>query len=70
MSRWRPSLIAFTLGIAGSFAFRFLAPFTSGITVTTPKGTYYYGGNLVSFWAMIVLTILISSYLYLRRSRS
>jgi len=68
MSRWRTPLIAFTLGIAGSFAFRFLTPFTSGITVTTPKATYYYSGNLVSFWAMIVLTILISGYLYLSRS--
>lgn len=70
MSRWRPPLIAFTLGIACSFAFRFLAPpFNSGITVTTPKATYYYGGNLVSFWAMIALTLLISSYLYLARTR-
>lgn len=69
MSRWRPSLIAFVLGIGCSFALRFLVPFTSGITVTTPKATHYYGGNLVSFWAMIVLTILISSYLYLTQTR-
>lgn len=69
MGRWRPSLIAFAVGIAGSFAFRFLPPFTSGITVTTPKATHYYGGNLVSFWAMIILTILISGYLYITRTR-
>ena len=61
-------LIVLALGAGASIVLRFVVTSRAGFTLTRPGGTYLFGWNLVCFWAVLILTMALSGYLYLRRS--
>jgi hypothetical protein len=57
-------------GVALSFVLRGAVNSQTGLTFTTPKATYFLGWNFICFWTVLVLTVVLSAYFVIHRSRS
>jgi hypothetical protein len=67
MKRFLFPLIVLGLGAGASIVLRVVVTSREGFTLTRPDATYLFGWNQVCFWAVLILTMALSGYLYLRR---
>jgi hypothetical protein len=67
MKRFLLPLIVLGLGAGASIMLRVVVTSRAGFTLTHPDATYLFGWNQVCFWAVLILTMALSGYLYLRR---
>lgn len=61
--------ITAVLGVAIAFLLRETARGFSGFTVYSPQATYYIGGNVVYFWAVLGVTAIVCLVLWWRARR-
>jgi len=67
MKKIHRTLSLLILGMAVSFALRAALPSRAGLTWTSVGGTYFIGLNLICFWGMLMMTVALSTFLYLRK---
>jgi hypothetical protein len=67
MKRFLLPLTVLGLGAGASTVLRVVVTSRAGFTLTRPEATYLFGWNQVCFWALLILTMALSGYLYLRR---
>ena len=65
MKRFLLPLIVLGLGAGASIVLRVVVTSREGFTLTRPDATYLFGWNQVCFWAVLILTMALSGYLYL-----
>jgi hypothetical protein len=67
MKRFLLPLIVLGLGAGASIVLRVVVTSGAGFTLTRSEVRYLFGWNQVCFWAVLILTMALSGYLYLRR---
>jgi hypothetical protein len=65
MKRFFLPLIVLGLGAGASILLRVVVTLRASFTLNCPEATYLFGWNQVCFWAVLILTMALSGYLYL-----
>lgn len=69
MKRFLLPLALVFVGVAISFILRAVVPSGSGFTVTGPTQTRYIADNVVCFWGVLALTVILGAYFFVRQVR-
>ena len=68
MNRYLLSGSVVVVGLIASVVLRMALPTSIGLTVTSNRVTHYFSVSLISFWFVLIVTVVLSAYFSLRSS--
>ena len=68
MKRYVIPVVVVIIGVALAIIARYLLPQYVGLTTTSNSATHFLGLNIIGFWFVLILAMIVGAYLYLRHA--